>query len=290
MKPVATLFAALLALPTAAGADTRAPPPKLPEITVDDMMAGMQAAPELVREARLDCHVSDARWIGYDDRTGGAFYELACRGGEGFIVATPKPDPKKPPQLIRVYSCLEAAGAKKAIANGAGCRLPGNADPKAGIAALVASDHPGCKMTDARAIGHTDASTMLEVACEGGAGFIVQASYPLSGDEPAVFTPCAGYQPGMTLQCALTGAAATDAWIASLVAKTGKRCQLKGHRYVGLGIGLSDKGDAYFEVACQGGAGFMLDVDAAGNVYPTPCADAGYMAGGCKLTKPRDGG
>ncbi|HEY1425382.1 MAG TPA: hypothetical protein VGF50_01805 [Caulobacteraceae bacterium] len=288
MKLVAAvLFTALLALPSGAAADRPAPAPKLPEITVDDTMAGMQVAPDLVREAALDCRVSDARRIGYDERTGGAFYELACRGGEGFIVAAPKPDPKQPPQPLRVYSCLEATSAKQAIANGAGCRLAENADPKAGIAALVAAVHPGCRMTDARAIGHTDAATMLEVACAGGGGFIVQASYPLSGERAATFTPCAGYQPGMTLQCVLTPASAADAYLAGLVAKAGKPCQLKTHRYVGLGVGLSDTGDAYFEVACQGGTGFMLDVDAAGNVYPTPCDQAGYMAGGCKLTKTR---
>jgi hypothetical protein len=236
----------------------------------------------LVSRSGLDCQVSDARQIGEDEKTKSVFYELACAGSEGFVIGEPAKGSKFP---LVVYNCLEAATSKSAAKYGATCRLPENDDPKAGIAALVAKYQPGCRMTDARGIGHSDAGTALEVACQGGAGYVIQASYPLSDAKPARFSPCAGVRPDMNLQCTLTGAAATRTYLASLVAKTGKSCDLKAYRFVGFGVGINDNGDAYYEVACAAGDGFMLDVVAAGEVYPTPCDTADYIAGGCKLTK-----
>lgn len=272
---IAGVFAAALALGPGATVAAEKPPP----ITLEAINAGMVAAPTVVSQAGLDCQVSDARLLGADRKTKGLFYELACKGAEGFIVGLPAKDSKFP---LVVYTCLEAALAKNVVKAGDACRLPENADPKAGIAPLVAQNQPSCHMTDARAIGHTDTATALEVACAGGAGYTVKAAYPLSTSKPATFSPCAGLQPGMTLQCVLTDAAATNAYVASLVARSGKPCQMRDHRYVGVG---SSDGDSYYEVACQGGGGFILDVDAGGNVYPTPCDQADYIGGGCKLSK-----
>lgn len=275
---IVALIAALAPCPVPATAAAAGKP--LPPITEDELVAGMEAAPGVVSQAGLDCQVADSRKIGEDEKTKSLFYELACKGAEGFIVGMPAKGSKFP---MVVYSCLEAATSKTAVKNGATCRLPENADPKAGIAPLVANDHPGCVVTDARAIGHTDTATALEVACQGGAGYVVQASFPLSIVKPAKFTPCAGLRPDMHMQCALTDASAANTYIASLPAKAGKSCAVTSHRYVGFG----DDGDDYFEVACAAGDGFMLDVDAAGHVYPTPCAQADYIGGGCKLTKAR---
>jgi hypothetical protein len=272
---IAGLFVVLIA-----GGAIAAPVEKLAPVTLDDINAGMGAAPNLVSQGGLDCQVSNARKIGVDDKTQSTFYELACKGAEGFVFGEPAKKSKYP---MVIYSCLEAATSKSAIKFGATCRLPENADPKAGIAALIASGHPGCAMTDARGVGHTDASTVLEVACQGGAGYVVEASYPLSPAKPAKFTPCAGIRPDMHTQCALTDAAAATAWVTSLPARAGKSCTVTNHRYVGFGA----DGDDYYEVACTGGGGFMLDVDAAGDVYPTPCPQADYLGGGCKLTKAR---
>jgi hypothetical protein len=274
---IAGLLVALLAC--SAPSAIAAPADKLAPVTLDDINAGMGAAPGLVSQGGLDCQVSDARKIGVDDKTQSTFYELACKGAEGFIFGEPA---KKSKYAMVIYSCLEAATSKSAFKFGATCRLPENADPKAGIAALIASDHPGCAMTDARGVGHTDASTVLEVACQGGAGYVVEASYPLSLAKPAKFTPCAGLRPDMHTQCALTDAAAANAYVTSLPARAGKTCAVANHRYVGFG----NDGDDYYEVACAGGGGLMLDVDAAGDVYPTACVQADYIGGGCKLTKP----
>jgi hypothetical protein len=278
------LVVGLLALSLLCGPAAAADKP--PPITLDAINAGLAAAPGLVSQSRIDCQVSDARQIGEDLKTKSIFYELACNASEGFVIGAPAKGSKFP---MVIYSCLEAAGSKSAARYGATCRLPENDDPKAGIEALIAKYRPSCRVTNARAIGHSDTGTALEVACQDGAGYLVQASYPLSGAKPASFSPCAGVRPDMNLQCTLTDAAATNTYLAGLVGRAGKTCEVNAYRFVGLGRGISDNGDAYYEVACAGGGGLMLDVDSAGGVFPTACAGADYIAGGCKLSKPARG-
>jgi hypothetical protein len=275
------LFAALIAatiLPAAAFAAAAAPAKPAP-IDPQAKAKGMAAAPGLITSVGLDCQLADARLIGTstDPKTKVSqnYYEIACTNAEGFVIATPV---KAGTGDTLAYTCLEVAAAK-----GATCILPANADPKAGIAALVAQHQPGCQMTAARGLGHNATVTVLEVACQGGAGYIVDGSYPLSASKPATFNPCAGITPGMSIQCTLTDAATTNAYVASLVAKMGKPCDMKDHRYVGADA----KGIAYFEVACQDGKGYMMEVNLTGAVAPIDCVVADNIGGGCTLTNSR---
>jgi hypothetical protein len=276
------LLAALMAasiLPAAAFAADA--PAKTAPVKVDPeaKTKGMAAAPGIITSAGLDCQLADARLIGTSNdpktKISQNYYELACKGAEGFVVSVPV---KAGTGDTLAYTCLEVA-----LAKGATCVLPENADPKAGIAALVSQDQPNCQMTNARGLGHNATVTVLEVACQGGAGYIVDASYPLSLSKPATFNPCAGITAGMSIQCTLTDAATTNAYIAALVAKMGKPCDMKDHRYVGA----DSKGVAYFEVACQDGKGYMMEVAANGGVAPIDCAVADGIGGGCTLTNSR---
>jgi len=275
------LFAALMAatiLPAAAfAADAKATPPA--KIDPEAKTKGMAAAPGIITSVGLDCQLADARLIGTstDPKTKVAlnYYELACKSAEGYVVSVPV---KVGTGDTAAYTCLEVAAAK-----GATCVLPENADPKAGLAALVAQDQPNCQMTGARGLGHNATVTVFEVACQGGAGYIVDASYPVSLSKPATFNPCAGITASMTIQCTLTDAATTNAYVAAIVAKMGKPCDMKDHRYVGADA----KGVAYFEVACQDGKGYMLEVTLTGAVAPIDCAQADNIGSGCSLTNSR---
>src|SRR6202012_4369537 len=100
------------AAPAIAAPAIAAPADKLAPVTLDDINAGMGAGPNLVSQGGLDCQVSDARKVGVDDKTGATFYELACKGGEGFIFGEPAQKSKYP---IVIYSCLEAATSRSAI-------------------------------------------------------------------------------------------------------------------------------------------------------------------------------
>lgn len=234
----------------------------------------MRAASAVVTSAGLDCHLSDARLVSAqtDPKTAATsiYYELACARAEGyFVVVSVKPG------SAEAYTCLEVLAGK-----GDKCTLPENADPKAGLAALVAQGEPSCQMTAARALGHNDRATVLEVACQGGAGYIIEASYPLSLSKPATFSPCAGVPAGQQIQCELTDPATTAAYLDGLIAKGGKPCDLSKARYAGA----SDQGIAYFEAACSDGKGYMLQVASNGAVTSTDCAAADNIGDGCKLT------
>ena len=274
------LFAALLAvavLPVAAfAADAPAKPAK---IDPDKIKAGMAAAPDVITGAALDCKLANARLLGksVDAKTKAEsnYYELACANAEGFVVGAPVKAGTAP---FLIYTCLEAATNKSAT-----CSLPENADPKAGLAPLVAQDEPGCQLTNARALGHNDTVTVLEIACQSGAGYIIDASYPFSAAKPATFNPCAGIPPGGTMQCALTDATAATTYFTGLVGKMGKPCDMKDHRYVGADA----KGTAYFEVACNDGKGYILEVANTGGVTPIDCIVADNIGGGCTLTNAR---
>ena len=274
------LFAALMAatiLPAAGFAADAKPAPT--KVDPEAKTKGMAAAPGIITSVGLDCQLADARLIGTstDPKTKVAlnYYELACTNAEGYVVSVPVKAGTGDPAA---YTCLEVATAK-----GATCILPGNADPKAGLAALIAKDQPNCQMANARGLGHNATVTVLEVACQGGAGYIVDASYPLSLSKPATFNPCAGITAGMSIQCTLTDAATTNTYVTGLVAKMGKPCDMKDHRYVGA----DSKGVAYFEVACQDGKGYMMEVTLTGAVAPVDCAQADGIGGGCTLTNSR---
>jgi hypothetical protein len=171
--------------------------------------------------------------------------------------------------------------------SGAQCILPQNADPKQGLAALVAKNKPNCQLTAARAIGQTTdrTATVFEVACQGGPGYNVQASFPESPSKPAQFTPCFAIPADSHIKCTLTDDATSTAYITSLVGKMGKPCQLKGRRFVGA----TSDGESFFEVACQDGKGYMIDQATNGDVKPAiDCAVADNIGGGCTLTNARE--
>jgi len=274
------LFAALLAvavLPAAAfAADASAKPAKLDP---DAIKKGMAAAPDVITGAALDCKLANARLLGksVDPKTKAesTYYELACANAEGFVVGAPSKAGTAP---YLVYTCLEAASNKSAT-----CVLPENADPKAGLAPLVAQDEPACQMTNVRALGHNDTLTVLEIACQNGAGYVIDASYPFSAAKPATFNPCAGIAPGGPMSCTLTDATAATTYFTGLVGKMGKPCDMKDHRYVGA----DSKGNAYFEVACNDGKGYIMEVANTGGVTPIDCTVADNIGGGCTLTNAR---
>jgi hypothetical protein len=274
------LFAALMAasmLPAAAFAADAKPAPA--KVDPEAKTKGMAAAPGIITSAGLDCQLANARFIGLSNdpktKVSQNYYEIACKNAEGYVVSVPA---KAGAGDIQAYTCLEVATAK-----GATCILPENADPKTGLTALVAQDQPNCQMTNARGLGHNATVTVLEVACQGGAGYIIDASYPLSLSKPATFNPCAGITAGMSIQCTLTDAATTKGYVTALVGKMGKPCELKDDRYVGA----DNKGVAYFEIACQDGKGYMMEVASNGNVAPIDCAVADGIGGGCTLTNSR---
>ena len=68
----------------------------------------------------------------------------------------------------------EADGKPNSLA----CRLPGNANPAAGLQPVVSQTGRNCTVDKARFLGLTADSQIYEVACQGGPGLVDDRSRP----------------------------------------------------------------------------------------------------------------
>jgi hypothetical protein len=278
MRPIIIgLFAAVMAAVCLPAAQALAATSKPATIDPDSKKKGMAAAPGVIQSAGLDCKLADARLMGeqVDPKTKAksTFYEIACTGAEGFVVAAKSAGPPD------VYTCMEATASK-----GAACQLPENADPKAGLAPLLAKSGVNCPMKDARAVGQAadHSEVVFEVACQDGSGYVIHAPFPVSANKASRLEPCLALTlAGGGIQCTLTDAAAQNAAFDRLVSQSGKACTVKDRKF----LGLSNKDNSYvYEVACQDGKGYVLFQTASGALGQTiDCAETDM----CQLTDTR---
>ena len=243
---------------------------------------GMAEAPALAAAAGLTCTIADAYYIGGNPKIGQSAYEVSCGNGIGGVIVTVKDAPKP-----SFYTCLEsnrpqADGKPSSLA----CKLPGNADDKAPLVAAIATSGISCTIAKARAIGSSPTSSFFEVACQDGAGYILQTSSPIdpAPTDPAKapkMLPCLQFEPGENLACELTTREAQLAVVDQLAAASGKACTITDKRYM-----LSTtKGLRYYEVACSDGKGYVFEQATNGALNRTiDCAAASFVGGGCTLT------
>jgi hypothetical protein len=164
------------------------------------------------------------------------------------------------------------------------CVLPGNADPKAGLIPFIAKTGSRCTPAQIRAMGHSPTTTVFEIKCQEGDGYILETSAPPRLDKPIALNPCIGYDPSLNIHCELTDRAAQMAVVDRLASQAGKDCTVKDRRF----IGVAKSGSMFYEVACQNGKGLVLQAS-AGNVFQKAidCAEADAIGGGCTLTDTR---
>ena len=241
--------------------------------------AGMKDAPALIQASGAGCTVSDARFIGEDKKAGAKYYEVACNEGMGFALIAKK---DVAPQ---VYTCLESSQpGPDGKVGGLACILPANANPGAGLAPFVKKGGVTCDIENTRAIGSGAKNSYFEVACKGGAGYIVQTVSPLNLNGEVVVNSCLLYEEGGNVSCKLTNRQTQLAIVDTLntaAASAGTTCAIKDKRYI-----LSTKSDNYFEVSCQDGKGYVYQQTAATGAFARaiPCAQAGFVGGGCTMT------
>lgn len=277
---IALLFAAL------APAAVISAPKQAPPVSEAQRKQGMAEAPALVQAAGLACQVSDARFVGAtkEDKKKGApaltYYEVACApGAMGYVLQASAGRP------TTAFTCVEAntpqePGKPPALP----CVLPGNSDPKAALAPLLAKGGAQCTPTQARGVGQTKTQTFMEVACAEGPGYIVVASAPFDPAKEVQAQNCLSYDDaGTNIKCTLTDKAARLAIVDKLAAQAKNNCVVKDRRFVGS---ASDGAD-YYESSCQDGKGYLYKV-ARGQVAQTwDCAHAALILGGCQLTDAR---
>ncbi|MEO7026069.1 MAG: hypothetical protein ABI056_00785 [Caulobacteraceae bacterium] len=256
---------------------------KAPTVSKEQRQKGMAAAPGLVTAGGLDCQVADARLIGQgkDQKTKEAttLYELACTGNEGLIVQQTGAQP------LQAFTCAQAnEPGPDGKPSATQCILPGNSDPKAGLVPYIRKAGTGCIPEKIRALGQSPTNVVFEIACQGGAGYILEVSAPPRLDKPATMEPCIGYPTDGNVSCKLTDRTAQLAVVDKLVTASGKSCTVKNRGYVGA----TPSGMLIYEAACADGKGFMLEANADGSLKAAiDCAAADAIGGGCKLTDAR---
>ena len=279
MKRFGIVLAAVAALvigaqPFTANAAEKAEAAKLPPITAKQRDQGKAEAPAAIQAAKLNCTMADAYYVqgGVDPKTKvkTSVYEVACQEGPGFII-------QQSGDMTQGFDCL-AIGAAAKDKNSLTCRLEGNADPKQGVAKLVAATGQTCTApTAARPMGGTSAGEVYtEVACSGDLGYVVMTA---PGKAP-IASECVAMLGGGNTACQLTPPERTLANMSALAAKSGMPCTVSNARVVGTAAGSTS-----YEVACGSTPGYMIEASANRDFKSViPCAKAQSLGGGCSLT------
>ncbi len=249
---------------------------------------GMADAAGIVQRAGLTCTVSDAIYNGAG-RTAGddgkpievQTYEIACQQGLGYLLEDRTTE-------VRAFDCIVAKAAADRAAAAATdpkaakppvCVLPGNADLNAALQPLVAQGGARCTVTNVSYIGFSPSNKIqrYEVACSEGMGYILDR--PDAGSTATLsVNDCLAAEAG-GYDCALTPKAARVAYITSIAGRSDRPCTVADARYMGK-AGESQ----FFEVACNGAQGFVMETKAGAVVRAIDCIEAQGIGEGCKLS------
>jgi len=286
MRPIGLGLVAALIVAVLAPVAVMSAPKAAPPVNEAQRKAGMAEAPALVTAAGLPCQVSDARLIGKipEDKKKGtpptSLYEVACGAGMGYLIQASGVG------APAAFSCLEASyPADVATKAATPCILPANLDPKAALAADLAKANVQCVPEKARGIGQSKTATYLEIACQGGVGYIVVASAPYDGSKKLEAQNCLNFDAGSgNIKCVFGDPAARLAVVDRYNTEAKTSCAIKERRFVGA----STDGSNFFEVSCNDGKGYIYKIDTKGALAITyECAKAQGILGGCTLTDAR---
>ena len=284
MRPIRWGLAVALCAALLAPAAVISAPKAAAPVSDAQRKQGMAEAPPVVQAAGVGCQVSDARFVGKASdpktKTETNYYEVACGQSMGYVLQAPKGGQPS------AFSCIELAPIPgQPVKEGAlTCALPGNSDPKAQLAPLLAKAGVQCVPDKARGIGQTKTNTFLEVACQGGAGYVVIASSPLDTAKPAEAQNCLNFDDaGGNVKCELTDKATRLAVVDRYAQSANNGCVVKDRRFVGN----SKDGADFYEAACQDGKGYIYKVSNGAVAQTWGCAQAVNILGGCTLTDSR---
>jgi hypothetical protein len=223
------------------------------------------------------------------DGSENAIYEVACSEGPGYILIAKAADRT----LVDGYECFalksgneQQAAEGKAVANALSCRLPANADPLAGFRTLAQPLVPGCTIDQARYLGANPNTKQAnyEIGCVDRPGVILRvagAGTP-AGTPAAPPIRCEQIGADAPIQCQYTSKTEILAPITTLVAASGRQCQVTDGRYIGAAAG---KPEDYYEAKCADGSGFLIIANTPANTFnrAIDCARA-TGAVSCSLT------
>ncbi len=230
----------------------------------------------LASKAGRTCQVSGSRYLGSDQKSGVAYYELGCGAQPGFVLGA-----NKAGGLDRVLSCTEAKGLS------GGCTLT----DETAVAAQETADYTrrvkaagfDCDVSKTRSIGRDPSGgAVIEFACSNRPDGMV-AVVPTSASGRVQLVDCvkAG-EFGATGACELTTPTPVYAkYTAALVAKGRSSCKVSGARYLGRTPSNTD----FVETACSDGKpGWVIELTQSDQVKQLlSCGQAKEAGLACQL-------
>lgn len=253
---------------------------------------GLNEAPAVIQRAGVNCTLADALATGngkvningaqVDVKT----YEVACNEGLGFMLQDRGAAGAFAFDCIQVAASAAAApaaaaapparGQAPAAAAPATCRLPANQNANAMIQPTVTASGARCTVNNVAFLGLSPTGLRrYEVGCTEGLGYVIDKQ---GADAPKA-TDCLAADAG-GFDCALTPKAQRTAYIATLAAKGNRPCTVTDGRY----MGATARGAQFYEVACGGAQGYVLEVNAGAVTRALDCLEAAGIGQGCKLT------
>lgn len=254
-----------------------------PMTEAESIAAGMEAAPNIIATAKLNCEIANAKLLGPTEtevngaKVSGKLYEIACKSGPGFIITAISPTQTQEP-----FSCVVAAKIREKAADSTVCTLPENLPVYKWLTPVVQPYLPGCEVTKARLIGSSTTGAPIdryEVACAAGVGGLVDYAR-LGTDTPTEFKSCLVYD-GSASACTFTTKAQIIESMKPIAAAGNANCVVTDVRFVGI---TKESDGYYYEFGCATPPGFIvltkLDNSFVRNI---PCASAAGL-GGCQFT------
>lgn len=234
-----------------------------------DIQRGAQAA---MNRARTGCQVNDAAVLGYS-LDNEFVYETACENGRGYLVVA-----SLRPTVVECGTALDGANDPERDVDAvviSQCVLPGNQPALELVSEYAREAGVSCQIDQAAQVGTSDTGALYEVGCRDAAG------YWLRQEQGAWRRVACLKVAGLDGACNFTTSDESFAALTSRFADTAASgCRVVNANYIG-----SANSRDYVEVQCDGGSGFMVEVDADERVSNAwTCASAQRVAGGCRLT------
>ncbi|MFT3997056.1 MAG: hypothetical protein QM667_06595 [Asticcacaulis sp.] len=236
---------------------------------------------KLVQQYGLPCEVAEASGATAGEatvdgkKTAIESFEISCKDQRGYIIYKAKNAPFGDP-----LGCLQAAAIAKAAPGSQVCKLRGNRAAHYWLTETAKSKIANCQIGGARFIG-ADAKNnteTYEISCKGVPGGIFIVPTWKATIKDISYHNC--LKTGDTaLKCELTTPELAAQSLTPLVKKNAPDCTVKNARFVG-----ATKDSEYYEIGCDGKAGFVLSTDLSGQFKGTVGCDKAASIGGCKFT------
>lgn len=141
-------------------------------------------AKQAVAAAGVECDMVDAGVVkdGHHDGHRAITYEVACKNGLGWIIATAG-------DKISAFDCLALKSSAKLNKTLPTCHLLTNADPASGLGGLIQKGGRSCTPQQGEFLGGggEPAISRYEVLCTDGKGYVIDAPQPRSTAQLQVF-------------------------------------------------------------------------------------------------------